>query len=689
MQLQHIKKTFVLQHDASDCGVACLLSIIQYHGGVASLENLRRLSGTTKTGTTLLGLYQCANKVGFDTSGAEGTLDELEKQTAPVILHIETEEQLQHYVVFYGIDEHNLVVGDPAQGVVHYTQKELELLWKSKKCLLLKPNTTFIQKTEDKTAKRKWFLQLIKPDQQLLQFSVFIGVIVAVLSMSLSVFSQKLIDDILPSKETTKLVGGIGLLTLILLVRVGLSGLREYFLVFQTRTFNIRIIDSFYSALLWLPKPFFDTRKIGELVARLNDTGRIQNVIRQVAGNTIIDALVTIISFGFLFYYHWQTGLIALAITPLYFFLIYRFNKKIILAQRNIMKAYAFNESNYIATMQGITAIKNYNQQHFFKHLNQQIYGAFQNEIFSLGKINIRLSIFSGIVGVVFLITILSHTSHSVLNDTLALGVLFAIIGIVSTLLPSVTNLALLAIPINEAKIAFERMFEFAAAEQESQNGKKIKSISSISIQNGTFRFAGRKPLFENFTLNAKKGEIVGLIGDSGSGKSTLGYVLQRHYSLEKGEILINNTIPLSQINVMKWRKRIGVVEQHPVMFNGSLIDNITLGRTTREERIEKFMQRYEFDQYFKKFPGGYFTPLGEEGINISGGQRQLIAFARALFNKPQLMILDEFTANMDSDLEDFLTQLLLKIKPKTTILVISHNKSNLKALCNRIYHLN
>ncbi len=604
MQRQHIKKTFVHQHDASDCGVACLLSIIQFHGGVASLENLRRLSGTTKTGTTLLGLYQCAEKVGFDTKGAEGTLEELQKQTVPVILHIETEEQLQHYVVYYGMYENSFLVGDPAQGVVHYTQKELELLWKSKKCLLLEPNKAFIKQTEDKAAKRKWFIKLVKPDQQLLQFSVFIGIIIAVLSMSLSVFSQKLIDDILPSKEIPKLVGGIGLLTLILLVQTGLSGLREYFLVFQTRAFNVRIIDSFYGALVRLPKPFFDTRKIGELVARLNDTSRIQNVIRGVVGGAIINALTTLISFIFLFIYHWQTGLIALLISPFYFLLVYRFNKKIINAQRSIMKAYALNESNYIATMQGITTIKNYTREPFFKHLNQQIYGAFQNEIYKLGNINIRLGISSGIVGVIYLISIVSYSSYVVLMDEMDLGVLFAIIGIASSLLPAVNSLALLSIPINEAKIAFERMFEFASTEQESQKGKKIKSISSISIQNATFRFAGRKPLFSSVSMEVNKGEFLGIVGESGCGKTTLGSVLQKHYILESGTILINNEIPLEDIKTRSWRKKIGIVEQVPAIFNGTLLDNISLGRQINPQELESFFKQYGFDVYFSQFPG-------------------------------------------------------------------------------------
>ena len=143
--------------------------------------------------------------------------------------------------------------------------------------------------------------------------------------MSMAIFSQKLIDDILPSKDVTKLVMGIVLLSLLLLINVLFTSLRTYFLMYQAKDFNNRIIDRFYKALLHLPKPFFDTRKIGELVARLKDTERIQNVISMLAGSVIVDVLVTIVSLIFLFYYSWQTGTIALVSLPFYFFLIYRF----------------------------------------------------------------------------------------------------------------------------------------------------------------------------------------------------------------------------------------------------------------------------------------------------------------------------------------------------------------------------
>jgi ATP-binding cassette subfamily B protein len=159
----------------------------------------------------------------------------------------------------------------------------------------------------------------------------------------MSLFSQKLIDDILPSNNIKKLVSGIGLLTVLLLARVGIGALREFFLLQQSKDFNNRINAKFFSSLLQLPKPFFDTRKIGELVARLTDTQRVQRVIKMLASSFIIDVLVSIISMVFLFMYSWNIGLISLLSVPIYFYIIYRSNKKIINSQKEVMQSYAFN----------------------------------------------------------------------------------------------------------------------------------------------------------------------------------------------------------------------------------------------------------------------------------------------------------------------------------------------------------
>jgi len=504
----------------------------------------------------------------------------------------------------------------------------------------------------------------------------------------MSLFSQKLIDDILPSNNVKKLVSGIALLAVLLIARVGISVLREYFLLQQSKDFNNRINNTFFTSLLQLPKPFFDTRKIGELVARLNDTQRIQRVIKMLASSLVIDVLVSLISLVFLFMYSWKIGLIALLSVPLYFYIIYRSNKKIINSQKEVMQSYAFNESNYINTIQGIATIKNENKQDVFNKANELTFANYQEKIFSLGKINITLSWQSGLASVVYLIGILAYTSIQVFNKEIKLGELMAILGIVGSLMPSIANLALISIPINEAKIAFNRMFEFASIEKEKEEGKRLTEIRAIRIQNLSFRFAGRSELFSNISIDIEVGKLTAIVGESGSGKSTLGQILQRFYTFEKGSIIVNDKWQFSAIELSSYRSLVGVVPQEITIFNGSVLDNILLGVTDTQDNIIQFIQEFGFENYFNQLPQGIATILGEEGINLSGGQKQIIALARVLYKEPQFLILDEATSAMDRNTEIFCIQLLQKIKDKCAVFFISHRLNTLKNSADVIYVL-
>ena len=494
MNFKHIKKTHTLQLDQSDCGVACLLSIIKLYNGNQSIEKLRELSGTTKEGTTMLGLYQVAIQLGFTSEGYEANIQTLIDHKQPVILHVLIENQLQHYIVCYEYNEDKgFLIGDPGKGIYNLPIPELEKIWISKTCLTLEPNEKFITKETEKNAQQKWFLSILKEDYKLIWISILLGVFIAGLGMSMSLFSQKLIDDILPSYNIKKLISGISLLTILLLARVGIGVLRQYFLLQQSKNFNNRINNFFFFSLLHLPKPFFDTRKTGELVARLNDTQRVQSVINMLSSSLVIDVLVSIISLVFLFTYSLQLGLISLLSLPFYFFIIYRSNKKIMKAQKEVMESYAFKESNYISTIHGISTIKIDNKQSVFNKLNKDIFTNYQEKIFNLGKINISLSWQSGLASVLFSIGILIYTSVQVFNKEIKIGELMAILGIVGSLLPSIANLALISIPINEAKIAFNRMYEFAAIKKENEEGIEINEINQISIQNLSFQICRKK----------------------------------------------------------------------------------------------------------------------------------------------------------------------------------------------------
>ena len=296
-----IEKSFVRQHEMTDCGAACLLSLIRYYGGESSILHLREISGTSNTGTTLLGLYQAAGSMGFDAQGAEAKgIPDLIEHGKPCILAVIIDKVLSHFVVCYGYENGHFMISDPGKGVREMTEEELSEIW-TRKCLLLEPNATFIKKEAVSGKKKSWIQSLLREDYGLLGASIAIGVVIAVLGMVMAVFSQKLVDDVLPSHNTTKLVAGIVLVLILLLAKVVISALRSKLLITQSRNFNNRIIRFFFGKLLRLPKAFFDTRKTGDMVARLNDTRRIQSVIGTLVGDTIINVLVLVVSLAFLF----------------------------------------------------------------------------------------------------------------------------------------------------------------------------------------------------------------------------------------------------------------------------------------------------------------------------------------------------------------------------------------------------
>ncbi|AZA78757.1 peptidase domain-containing ABC transporter [Chryseobacterium sp. G0186] len=682
-----IQKTFCLQKDLTDCGVGCLQSLVKYYGGSISLETLREKSGTGKTGTTLLGLYQCAQEIGFEAEGCEADIDALIQHGEPVILHVIIDQKFEHYVICYsynGLENNQFYIGDPAKGLEYWTKDYLEEVWITKTCLTLAPNKQFEKRTATQKKKNIWIKNLIKGDQESIYIIVLLGFVFTLLGMSMSIFSQKLIDDILPRKKTPLLLLNIAFLGFLLLARVGINALREFYIIKQSKSFNERVNKKFYHALLHLPRIFFDSRKTGDFTARLNDTQRIQTVIKQLITSTVVDVLGLLISLGFLFFYSWKLALICLFISPIIFYIIFRFNKKIIEAQRNVMQAYSINESNYIDSIKGIEVIKGFSKQKLFGKKNDSIFGFFQTKIFELGKLNLRISLYSGIVLVIFLIIILGFSSYSVLSNHIKIGELMAIIGISSSLLTSITNLAIVTIPIQEAKVAFDRMFEYSSLEKEKTEGQEIKEISCIELCNIDFRFKGRSRLLNQVSFSLQKGNITCLLGKSGSGKTTLTEILQKNFLAENGEIVINKEINLNNIAIDNWRNFVSVVPQSIQLFSGNVLDNIILSDKVNEHQLQNILS-LGFDQFIDSLPQGFLTLVGEEGINLSGGQKQLLGWMRALYHEPQFLILDEPTSSLDKENRIFIFALIKKLKSEKTILIISHYLEDLKEISDDI----
>ncbi|MEX0928423.1 MAG: ABC transporter ATP-binding protein, partial [Balneolales bacterium] len=307
-----------------------------------------------------------------------------------------------------------------------------------------------------------------------------------------------------------------------------------------------------------------------------------------------------------------------------------------------------------------------------------------QDTIYDLGTVGIRFSFWAENVGVLFIIGVLAWGSMLVLNEELLLGALVAIIQMSGQMIPAVNRLALTNLQLQEAHVAFDRMFEFtslpAEGLEEGNNETSLPALSKIEIEGLSFRFSGRSQLLKNITFTVNKGNITGLLGGNGSGKTTIIHLLRRFYESENGKIMVNNSIPWKEYSSRKWRNCIASVSQDCKIFNASLTENISLGKETwKSDRVIRFCNECGFEKYFLAFPQGYNTLLGEEGVNISGGQRQLVALARALYQKPELLLLDEATSGMDIEMEREVLQLLSVMKANMSIVLVTHRVQSAK----------
>jgi ATP-binding cassette subfamily B protein len=360
------------------------------------------------------------------------------------------------------------------------------------------------------------------------------------------------------------------------------------------------------------------------------------------------------------------------------------------LSQTEVMHSYALSESHYVDAIQGIATIKVNNKEGFFDYLNKQFYSNFQKRIFDLGILHNRYNFWSELLSTAFVITIFAMASVLVLDKAIQLGELIAILSISSGLIPSLNRLVLANIQIQEARIAFDRMYEFASIIPEDNNGDSFDGSDggfSLKIENLSFRFPGHKLTLRDISLTIRSGEMVALSGESGSGKSTLVQILQKFYKPEAGSVEVNGR-SLDSILTEAWRDSLGVVPQDVKIFNGSLLYNIALSDDPNDlATVIKFCEDFGFNEYFDRLPYGYLSIVGEEGISLSGGQKQLVALARALYKKPKFLILDEATAAMDRHTERFILELLSKLRKDIAVLLVTH-KMESASLADRVYWL-
>ena len=690
------RNNFILQKDLSDCGIACLQNILQYYGLSASAEKLRDISGTSIEGTNMLGLSNAASFLGFNAQGAQaGNIDSLKEINYPSILYT-IKENRHHYIVLYSWNGKKFIVGDPAKGILKLSPEELLQIWEKKFILLLEPTEETAIKSVPKKSGWEWVSSLIRGYANILIVVAVLGAISAILNLSTAIFSQKLLDKLLAGSDYKKIYFSIALLAIILFLKSGVNYIRGLIIAFQSKNFNSDLTMGFYERMLGLPKLFFDRRKTGDMVARLNDTNRIQQAASMFIGDLSIQLILLVVTLVIAASYSKVIGLVCLVFIPIMFLVIRRFQPSISLAQKELMSAYSLNESNYIDNIKGIGIIKLFDRQPYFFEQAKLLYNYYQLQLIKMGKLKISLHFMVETIASVFLIVLISLSVSAVLHKQLLAGEMIAILQFGMIIIQTTATISLSSIQLQEAKVALGRMSEFLQNEPEADklestnnhSCKKNFEFNQMEINNLSFHFPGQRALLKNISLTIAKGEIIAITGESGQGKSTLFQLLQRFYLFTGGTITVNGK-DLNQINISDWRSALGVVTQEPIIFSGTVAENINMGKCSANEmqEVKNFCIQTGLDFYLSSLPHSYNTLVGEGGFSISGGQKQLICLARCLFHKPQIILLDEPTASLDKATESFVTKLLTKAKSQAAMIIISH-KDSLSNIADSIYEM-
>lgn len=447
-----LKKYHTQQIGDFACGLACLSTISKFHGGEVSQESLREISGTTSTGTTLLGLIHAGKEIGLEAKGFEAEIKHLKEQENPVILHVILDKVREHYVVCFGHDGKKFLISDPAKGIQSLDENQLREIWQSGILLVLKPAETFTTNKSQRNSKFKWFRGLISEDIPILIVAAIIGALMAITGLSTAIFSQKLIDDFLPNQTYNKAIWGVVALGVLLLFRALLGYFQGVFMARQGRDLNVRIVSSFIDKILRLPIKYFKGFSTGDLIARMNDSLRIKSTITMITGTVIINILVIIVSLTFVFYQSILIGMLCL-LSGLAFLLVgWKFHLPIIKKQKEVMAGHSRNETQYIDTLTGIQTLRSYGREEVFHQRIDHVYSDYQGKGYQLEMLGNSFSLLTQIIVAVFTSLLFALGVYLVFEKSLSLGELMALIQVGSSILPALAGLVVANIQFQEAK---------------------------------------------------------------------------------------------------------------------------------------------------------------------------------------------------------------------------------------------
>ncbi len=695
---------FYHQNDQADCGPTCVRMISKYYGKDHSINELRKKSFISKDGVSLLGISQAAEAIGFKTISIKLGFDNLNIVGLPCIIHFEK----NHFVVLYKIKKSKIYIADPAFGLITYTKQEFLKLWISSSedkggdgiALLLEATPVFykIQTDADRTRELglNYILKYIKTNRLSIVKLFFWLLVGSSVQLIIPFLTQAIVDVGIKTKDVLYIyIVLVGQLVL-LLSRTTSDFYRRWILLRLTNKLNLIIISDFLYKLMKLPMSFFDTRKIGDILQRVDDHTRVEKFLSSSSFSVLFSFINLVVLSVVLAIYNIPIFMVFIFSSCLYVFFIISFSKSRKELDYKKFRELSYNRSGLIQLINGMQEVK-------LNNCEDKKRFAWEGSHLKLSKVaeeSTRLEQWQEGGGT--LINELKNTlitaiaAAAVINDSITLGMMLAIQFIIGQLNVPINESINFIRELQDATISLDRIGEIYLLEDEGKDigiqalsasivpankSSHIEINSALTFENVSFLYEDFNSPYalENINLTIEDNKITAIVGGSGSGKTTLLKLLLKYYPPTHGKVFWGN-IDLLSVNPEKWRSRCGAVLQDGYIFTDTIANNISLSdKYANTEKLVNAAQVANIQEFIESLPLKYETMIGEDGSGVSAGQRQRILIARAIYKNPSFLFFDEATSALDASNEKIIMNNLDSFYKGKTVVVIAHRLSTVK----------
>jgi len=681
-----------------DCGPVSIQMIAQYYGKAFLLDKLRQLTFTGKEGVSLFAISETAEQIGFKTVGGKISFDKLEQEALlPCIVHWNQE----HFVVVYQIKSKNffrkhtrIFVADPARGKISYTEEEFKSHWISTRSgeqekgvvLLLEPTQEFYKQPGDKTSTKSlkflfsYFLKYKRFFTQLV-----LGLLLGSLFQLIFPFLTQAIVDTGIANKNISFIYLILLAQMVLIVsRMSVEFVRRWILLHISTRINIALISDFFIKLMKLPMSYFDTKLTGDILQRIDDHERVERFLTSRTLE-IIFSFLTLIIFGIvLWLYSFKIFIVFFTSSLVYTTWILLFLKKRRALDFKYFEARARNQNKTYQLIQGMQEIKLQNAEKQKRWEWEDV----QADLFKVNIAALKLEQTQAAGNILIneskniIITIIA--ALSVISGEMTLGMMLATQYIIGQLSMPIEQMVQFIHDLQDTKISLERINEIHQKADENE-GKALTDMvlenKNILINDVVFQYEGpqSKKVLDHITLTIPQGKVTAIVGASGSGKTTLIKLLLQYYNPVNGQINVGN-LDLQHFNSTWWRNRCGAVMQDGFIFSESIAQNIAQGVEQIDlEKLERSARLANIHDFIMELPLKYNTVIGNEGQNLSQGQKQRVLIARAIYKNPDFLFFDEATNALDANNEKAIVENLQAFYEGKTVVVVAHRLSTVK----------